>query len=108
MMISRGSMRAFRRAELIWQPRTFAAFAAGLALRLFAGMFLLLDLLFAEVVLQTVDALTPEPAVLLHPVGDVPQWRRIETARPPLRTATARDQAGVLQDLEVLGHRRRG
>src|SRR2546429_1718585 len=71
-------------------------------------MLLLLDLLFAEVVLQTVDALTPEPAVLLHPVGDVPQWRRIETARPPLRTATARDQAGALQHLEVLGHRRRG
>src|SRR5437879_10969036 len=51
------------------QARTFAAFAAGSALRLFACMLLLLDLLFAEVVVQTVDALTPEPAVLLHPVG---------------------------------------
>src|ERR1700694_1953097 len=46
-------------------------FPAGPVLRLFAGMFLLLDLKFAKVVLQAIDALVPEPAVLLHPVGDL-------------------------------------
>src|SRR6266542_5095561 len=79
-------------------------FAADPVLRLFAGMFLLLDLKFAEAVLQAVDALFPEPAVLLHPVGDVPQRRRLEPAGPPLRATAACDQAGSLQHLEVLGH----
>jgi hypothetical protein len=70
----------------------------------FADIFLPLWLKFAEVVLQPVKALFPEPAVLLYKIGDLVQRFRLQSAGPPLRLAAARDQAGALQHLEVFGN----
>src|SRR5439155_7515277 len=56
----------------------------------------------AQIVVQPVEPLVPEPAVVLDPLGGVLQRRRLQPARPPLRFAAARDQAGALQHLQML------
>src|SRR5262245_20017977 len=61
-----------------------------------------------EVAVKPVEALLPVPAVALEPVVDLTQRSRLEAARTPLGLAAARDEAGALQDLEVLGDRRQG
>src|SRR5712692_9744976 len=59
-----------------------------------SAMFLLLVLKFVQVIVQTIEALVPERAIVLHPVGDVLERARLQPAGPPLRLAAARDQAG--------------
>ena len=54
--------------------------------------------------IQTIEAFRPEPTVVFHPVGDVLERARPEPARPPLRIAAARDQAGALEHSQVLGY----
>src|SRR5438105_3143242 len=61
---------------------------------------------FLQVLVQPVEALFPEPAVVLDPLGGVLQRRRLQPARPPLRFAAARDQPGALQHLQMLRYRR--
>src|SRR2546422_7080420 len=82
----------------------------------FAAIFLLLALnflrfvlalQFLEVAVQLVEALLPVAPVILDPVGDVLERIRLEPARPPLRLAAALDQSRALEDLEVLGDRRK-
>ena len=63
----------------------------------------LLRLEFAQVVVQTIEALLPEPAIAIEPVVDVLEGGGLDPAGPPLRRAAARDQAGPLQHLEMLG-----
>src|SRR5438045_9684779 len=72
-----------------------------------AAMSLLLLLQFAQMIFQPIEALFPEPAVVLQPVGGILERVRGEPAGPPLRLATARDEPGALQHLEVLGDRRK-
>ena len=58
---------------------------------------------------QGVEALVialPELAVALQPLGCFRERLRLELSRPPLRVTAARNQAGPLQHLEVLGDRR--
>src|SRR5438445_618309 len=59
----------------------------------------------AEVAVEAVEALLPEAPIALDPVGDLPQALGLEPAGPPLRVAAPRDQAGVLEHLEVLRDR---
>jgi len=71
-----------------------------------------LFLYFAQIVIQTIEALRPEPPVVRHPIGDVFERRSRDAARPPLRLAPARNQTGMFQYLEVAGdgghtHRKR-
>src|SRR5438093_4606100 len=66
-------------------------------------MRLVLPLQFSQMVFQAIEALLPELAITLHPVGGFLETLRLEPARPPLRVATARDEAGTLQHFEVLG-----
>src|SRR5438093_4451762 len=66
-------------------------------------MRLVLPLQLSQVVFQAIEALLPELAVTLHPVGGFLETLRPEPARPPLRVATPRDEAGTLQHLQVLG-----
>src|SRR5207249_7688434 len=63
-----------------------------------------LPLLFqlVQIILQAVKALLPEAAVVLQPVGGVFERPCPEPAGPPLCLATARDQTGALEHLEVL------
>ena len=42
-------------------------------------------------------------AILSDPVGDILERSRLEPAGAPLRLAAARDEAGTLQHLEMLG-----
>src|SRR5438093_8991852 len=61
-----------------------------------------------ELVEQGIEALVvalPQPAVAFQPPGGFAEPLGLEAAGPPLRVAAARDQAGALQDSEVLGDR---
>src|ERR1043165_2274110 len=71
-----------------------------------AAMLLLLFFFFqfAEVVVEAIEALLPKLFVAIDPVGGVFQRRRLEVAAAPLRVARAGDEAGALEDLEVLRH----
>src|SRR5882724_6704785 len=60
----------------------------------------------AEVVLQAIQPLLPKPAIFLEPIVHALQRVQLEPAGPPLRLTAARDQAGVLQHLEMPGDRR--
>src|SRR5580704_49001 len=85
----------------IWMvPRMVGSAASLVRSRFLSG----LD--FLQVFVQPVEALFPEPAVMFDPIGGVLQWRRLEPARPPLRRAAARDQAGTLEHLQMLRDRR--
>src|SRR2546422_4321544 len=62
-----------------------------------------------ELIEQRVEALVvpfPQPAVPFQPPGRLAEPLRLEAARPPLRVTAARNQAGALQHLQVLGDRR--
>src|SRR2546430_14180283 len=62
-----------------------------------------------ELLEQGIEALVvalPQPPVALQPFGRFPQPLGLEAARPSLRVAAARNQAGALQYLQVLGDRR--
>src|SRR5881396_2853125 len=62
-----------------------------------------------ELLEQGIEALVvtlPQPAVAFQPLGSLPQPLGLEAARPPLGVAAARNQAGALQHLQVLGDRR--
>src|ERR1700756_3191525 len=65
-------------------------------------VLLLLFFQVAQVFVQTVEALLPETAVVIEPVGDLLEPRPFETAGTPLRVAAAGDEAGALEHLEVL------
>src|SRR5262245_50120605 len=64
---------------------------------------LLLRLQLLQILLQAIEARLPEPAIMREPIGGVAHWRGVEPARPPLRLAPPRDQAGAFEHLEVLG-----
>src|SRR5437763_15291964 len=55
-----------------------------------------------QIFVQAVEAFLPEAAVILDPIGGIPERRRFEPARPPLRLAPARNEAGMLQHLQML------
>jgi len=40
----------------------------------------------------------PETAIILGPLGDFLEWRRLEPVGAPLRLAAARDETGALDD----------
>ena len=65
-------------------------------------VFFSFALQFLQVGLEPVEALLPDVAVALGPLGDFLERRRLDPARPPLRLAPARDQAGALEHPQVL------
>src|SRR5687768_18252739 len=65
-----------------------------------------LRLQLAKIILQAVETFFPEAAIALQPIVNAFQSLGFDAARAPLRLASARDQAGALQHLEVLGDRR--
>ena len=65
-------------------------------------MFLSFPLKLLNVVIQTVEALLPDVAVVLGPVGYFFQWASFNPATPPLGVPPLRDQPGALQHPEVL------
>jgi hypothetical protein len=61
----------------------------------------------SQVFVQSVHAVFPGPTVLFEPLSNLPKGSTLEAARPPLRVATATDQARPFQNLEVFRHGRR-
>jgi hypothetical protein len=59
-----------------------------------------------QIDVEAIQAFVEKAAVKAEPLVDILQRPRLDPARPPLRRAAARDQAGALQHLEMLGHRR--
>jgi hypothetical protein len=55
-----------------------------------------------KIVVQAVEAFFPEAAVVLYPVGDILEWRCLKAAGAPLGVASAGDEAGALEDFQVL------
>src|SRR5579859_365098 len=83
------------------------ATVAGLFLSLIAGMLLLLMNSFcfqrAQIVVEPVEALLPELAIVLHPLMHFLEGGGLQPARTPLRFASVGDQPGALQHFQVLG-----
>ena len=71
-------------------------------LLLSSSIFLLLDQILQHVV-QALEALVPEAPVFPHPVRGLLEPAGLQPARPPLRVAALRDQAGALQHFEMFG-----
>src|SRR4051794_4649505 len=64
---------------------------------------LLVLLYLAEVAVQSIEALFPVPAILVDPVGDLPERTRLQSARTPLGLPSLLDEARSFQHSEVLG-----
>src|SRR5437879_10344330 len=87
-------------AALLVAALLFAAISFLLALNF---LRLVLALQFLQVDIELVEALLPVAPVVLDPCGDVLERSRLEPAGPPLRLASAFDQAGALEHLEMPG-----
>src|SRR5271156_6341637 len=88
--ISRGASKI--RVNISSRSGTSAAvlvFPALVAAMLFLPLLCFL-LHLAQIVVQPVEALGPEFAVMLHPVGHIAQRTGLQPARPPLRLASPR------------------
>src|SRR5277367_3146012 len=94
---SKTRVTTISRAELSMAAATLLL-AATLVL-LFFGIFLLQP---AQIILEAIEALLPEPSVAVEPLGRVLERCGRESARPPLRFAAALDQTGALQNFQVL------
>src|SRR5256885_7711226 len=73
------------------KTRVITISAASLA-ALLADILLLLLFEFLQTFVQPVEALLPRPPVMIHPVGNFFQWRRLQPAGPPLRLPAPRNQ----------------
>src|SRR5579859_8029527 len=69
---------------------------------LLAAMFLLLGLNLTEIIVEAIQTLLPETAIVRDPVGDVLERPGLKSAGAPLGLPTPGDKAGPLQHLEVL------
>src|SRR5687768_3109367 len=79
-----------------------AATMALLLVRLLALLISLFGLQFLHVLLEIVEALLPELAIVAEPLRCTRERLRFEAARAKLRVAAARDEACALEHLEVL------
>src|SRR3954447_1931579 len=79
------------------------SFSAAFATAMLFLLFLLFLFQLAQVFVQAVETLFPEFSVVLDPVGDLFERRRLEVAGAPLRVAAAGDEAGALEHLQMLG-----
>src|SRR5580658_9245509 len=64
----------------------------------FSGISFLRCLDFLEVIVEAIEALLPELAIALEPMGGLLERLGLEPAGPPLGVAAAGDQTGMLQD----------
>src|SRR5205807_1435554 len=72
---------------------------------LFGAPLFVLVLKFLQIAFQPIEALVPEAAIVFHPVSDILEGSCLQSARPPLRLAAARNETRSLQHLEMLGNR---
>src|SRR5262249_44914614 len=72
-----------------------------------ASMSLPLLFQLVQIVIQAIEALLPETAIVFQPVAGILERARPKPAGPPLRLATAGDQTGALEHLEMLRNGRK-
>src|SRR5262245_34312670 len=77
-----------------------------LALAVLTGIFLLLGLQLAQIFFEAVEALFPKPSIVLHPICNILERSRVQTAGSPLSFAPARNQASILEHLQVFRYGR--
>src|SRR5262245_12072777 len=70
------------------------------------GLFRL-GLQYLQVVVEPIEPLFPESAILLEPLVGFPKSAHIDSAGTHLRIPATRDESGALEDLQVLGNRRK-
>jgi hypothetical protein len=70
---------------------------------MFTGLLLLFGFHYFQVFCQAVGAFALESSIGLNPGIHLEQGLDAQTARPSLRGAAARDEAGALKDIEVAG-----
>src|ERR1700704_3030166 len=71
------------------------------AMKLPAAMVFLPFLHVAQIVIQTIQTLSPEPPVVRQPIGHLLQRRGSDSAGAPLSLAAPCNQAGMLQHLKM-------
>src|SRR5207247_1373925 len=82
-------------------PGSMTYSVLGIVISLLVAIGLLLLNQILQDIVEALEAFVPEPSVLPHPLGRLLQAPGLEAARPPLRVAALRDQAGVLQHFQV-------
>src|SRR5437773_10439327 len=82
-------------------PGSMTYSVLGIVVSLLVAIGLLLLNQILQNIVEALEALVPEPSVLPHPLGRLLQAPGLEAARPPLRVAALRDQAGALQHFQV-------
>ena len=95
-------MRVMERSQRVWLAFAKAVADMRLLLWLFFVRFELL-----QVVVEPVEALLPEAAVVVKPVVHRLKLLWVELARTPLRIPPPGDQARILQHLEMTGDGRK-
>src|SRR5215831_171840 len=104
-MIDRGSCsRSTRLVAAIFSVLRVCVVMATLLSTLLVRIF---RLQLLQIGIQAIETLVEKTPVMIEPVVDVLERARFNPARPPLRLASARDQAGALQYFEVFGDRRK-
>src|SRR5258708_6169720 len=99
-----GSVQALKRSSRGASKTRVSTNSCSLFVMMFpVAMLFPLFLDVAQIVVQAVKALCPEPPVVCHPIGDVLERGGRDPAGPPLRLASAGNQTGMFQDLEVTG-----
>jgi hypothetical protein len=63
----------------------------------------LLHLKCGKVVIESIHTVFPESAIVLYPIGNLPERSSLKTTGAPLRVAAARDEAGAFENLEMFG-----
>src|SRR5215475_6996338 len=98
-----GSVQALKtrlRSAAKTRVMTSSRSAASAAALLLAAMFRLLLSQFAQILVQTLETLLPEPPILLQPLGGVLERTRLKPTGAPLCFTTTRDQTGAFEYLE--------
>src|SRR5712692_8384234 len=79
---------------------TYSVFGIVVSPFVVIGLLLLFDE-FLQYIVEALEAFVPEAPVLPHPLGRLLEAAPFEAARPPLRVAALRDQAGALKTSHV-------
>src|SRR5580704_16753179 len=93
---SNSRMPMIERGSLCRSRLLFTAMSFNLGFRRFG-------LQHFQIGVEAIETLLEEPAIAFEPIVDVFERLRLDAAGAELRFAAARDQAGALQHLEMLG-----
>src|SRR5450755_2446213 len=105
-----GSVQAFQtnsRGASTVRVMTMVGSPGAATALLLSATFLPLGLQFLEIVVEPVQALVPQAAIVLQPTVNAAKRLGFDLAGPPLRLPAARDETSMLENLQMLGNRRK-